>query len=230
MSNLEFFKKQAKNLHKDFKTRFFNEESKLYEYKPKYFDIGKIFIDFDFPDYKDDFTFTLMNAQHLIAKMVGFNKWDDLIHASETELELAKILLRHFHNHDDIWDWKNVLIFAGKENADISTKIKYARMYYDDYTTGTRGRLNYIKPKLTDTELHEIELARARPKFEGLKLTSPIVCSHCFQEYRFRQAELAFDSENKELFVCCKNPKCNYDAYSFIYDSSVYDGRVPPEF
>lgn len=89
MSNLEFFKKKAKNLHKDFKTRFFNEESKLYEYKPKYFDIGKIFIDFDFPDYKDDFTFTLMNAQHLIAKMVRFENWRALISADKEEQRLA---------------------------------------------------------------------------------------------------------------------------------------------
>ena len=89
MEHLDYFKLQAKNLFKDYKTRFFNEESKLYEYKSKYFDIGRIFIDFDFPDYKDDFTFTLMNAQHLIAKIIRLDNWSELLALKEEELRLA---------------------------------------------------------------------------------------------------------------------------------------------
>ena len=95
MNNIEFFKLSAKNLLKDFKTRRYNKSGKCYEYTPKYFDIGGIFFNLDIPDTKDDFSFTLMNAQHLIAKLVGFEKWDNLIHAPEPEQDSARKKLEY---------------------------------------------------------------------------------------------------------------------------------------
>ena len=90
MDFINYFKHQAKNLLKDFKTRRYNKSNKSYEYTPKYFDIGGIFFFLEVPDYKDDFTFTLMNAQHVIAKVVGFDKWENLIRASESAQNSAK--------------------------------------------------------------------------------------------------------------------------------------------
>lgn len=89
MTNIEYFKLQAKNLFKDYKTRHLSEEGDIYEYDPKYFDIVGIFIDHDIMDNDPKFEFTLGNAQHLISKMVGFNKWSDLIKASDFELSEA---------------------------------------------------------------------------------------------------------------------------------------------
>ena len=43
MEPIDYFKLQAKNLLKDYKTRFFNEEEGFYDYKPKYFDVSEIF-------------------------------------------------------------------------------------------------------------------------------------------------------------------------------------------
>ena len=70
----------------------------IYEYEPKYFNIDSIFVDFGnlnsiFYKYRcseDDFK--LGNAQHIIALMVGFKNWNELIKASEDELKLAKML------------------------------------------------------------------------------------------------------------------------------------------
>ena len=99
MKNIDYFKLQAKNLFRDYKTKkpYVDDidGETYYKYTPKYFDIDQIFLDYDWDEEK----FSLMNAQHLIANMVGFRKWNDLIKASETELELAKLL---FDNQDKI--------------------------------------------------------------------------------------------------------------------------------
>ena len=228
MSNLDFFKKQAKNFFKDWKTRkptISEFGMQYYEYDSKFFDVGSLIL---LAEASDKESFSLMKAQYLIAKMVGFKNWNELVNASEKELLLAEILLRHFYDESDIWDWENALIFVGKEESDIDEKIKFARLYYEDYKTGENSGDKIETPRLSDKQLHEIALAKAKPDFEGLKLTSSVVCPHCFQEFYFRDADVAIDSETDELFVCCKN--CGYDAYSFIYDSSVFDGRVDPEF
>ena len=67
----------------------------LYEYSPKYFDVDRIILEHDL----DEENFTLMKAQHVIAYMAGFRKWADLLKASKTEQELAKLL---FDNQDKI--------------------------------------------------------------------------------------------------------------------------------
>ena len=93
MATIEFFKQQSKNFIKDYKTRAFNEAEGFYEYNPRYFqDIDDLLYDFGF---KDDEPFTLMNAQHIIARLSGFYKWNELIQASEAALEIGKLLLTH---------------------------------------------------------------------------------------------------------------------------------------
>ena len=108
MATIEFFKQQSKNFMKDYKTRAFNEAEGFYEYSPRYFqDIDELLCDFGF---KDDETFTLMNAQHIIAQLSGFYKWNELIKASESALEIGKLLLinRNDHQHFNIVDdWKS---------------------------------------------------------------------------------------------------------------------------
>ncbi len=89
MEHIDYFKLQAKNLLKDYKTRFFGELENHYSYKPQYFDIVQIFSDFGLPDEKEDFSFTLMNAQHIISRISGFSKWNDLSTANESELQFA---------------------------------------------------------------------------------------------------------------------------------------------
>lgn len=105
MNTIDYFKLQAKNLLRDFKTKTpvldRTTTAFLYEYTPKYFDIEMIISDFDI----DEDNFTLMNAQHVIAKIANFNKWAELLKTSTAESELAKLLYDH-QNKIDLVGWK----------------------------------------------------------------------------------------------------------------------------
>ena len=107
MEPIDFFKLQAKNLFRDFKTQTtqFDAESgnDFYEYTPKYFDILGLILDgYDI----DENNFTLMNAQHLIARLVGFTKWTEMVKASDAEIKLAKLLFDNMHKISaEEWAW-----------------------------------------------------------------------------------------------------------------------------
>lgn len=107
MEHIDYFKLQAKNLLKDFKTRFFDEKENFYNYKPKYFDIIEIFLDFGINDDAENFKFTLMNAQHIVAKLAGFSKWNDLNSAAGSDLQFA-------HRQFD----KSIYKFNTRQNAE----------------------------------------------------------------------------------------------------------------
>lgn len=88
MENISYFKLQAKNLFHDYKLDFMKDEA-IYNCSPKFFSINEIISNFDI----DFDNFSLMKAQHIIAIMVGFSSWDDLIKAPEAVLEQKKIVL-----------------------------------------------------------------------------------------------------------------------------------------
>ena len=47
-----------------------------------------------------------MNAQHIIAKLAGFNKWTELAKATETELQRSKLLFDNMHKVSaEEWVW-----------------------------------------------------------------------------------------------------------------------------
>ena len=104
MTTIEYFRLQAKNLHKDFKTQksYFDPAygRDLYAYQPKFFDVDSLFLDFDV----DEDNFTLMNAQHYIARLAGFRKWTDISKASPSALELSKLLFENMHKVS-VLDW-----------------------------------------------------------------------------------------------------------------------------
>lgn len=105
MKTIEYFKLQAKNLYKDFKTQktFFDSTigHDLYEYAPKFFDVDALVIDFDI----DEGNFTLMKSQHYIAQLAGFRKWTDMLKASPSALELSKLMFDNMHKVSvDEWD------------------------------------------------------------------------------------------------------------------------------
>ena len=89
MDKIAYFKLQAKNFFRDFKTQTFDEEG-LTQYSPRFFeDIDEILLAYDI----DEKNFCLMKAQHLLAQLSGFKNWSELIHASDEALELGKLLL-----------------------------------------------------------------------------------------------------------------------------------------
>lgn len=112
MKTIEYFKLQAKNLHKDFKTqkRYFDPTygHDLYEYTPKFFDVDALALDYDI----DEENFTLMNAQHCIAQLAGFRKWTDMLKASPSALELSKVLFDNMHKIS-VMEWD--IYISGEE-------------------------------------------------------------------------------------------------------------------
>lgn len=133
MATIEFFKQQAKNLLKDYNTKVYNEDEGFYEYRPRFFhDIDEIVMNFEIDE---EGAFTLMNAQHVIARLSGFYKWTELIKASSANLELGKLLLENriayrerlgiFTNMVEsilVSDWKNYEQ-AYLVDADDETKL-----------------------------------------------------------------------------------------------------------
>nr|WP_315224528.1 hypothetical protein [uncultured Flavobacterium sp.] len=117
MNTIYYFKLQAKNLHRDFKTKILDFDKDLnrfaYVYFPKYFAIDAIVHDFEI----DEENFTLMNAQHIIANIAGFDKWGTLIKISESELELTKLLFEH-QDKIDLISWNFYIADAQSMNED----------------------------------------------------------------------------------------------------------------
>jgi hypothetical protein len=124
-ASIEYFKLQAENLFKDYETKkpVFDTviNDYLFEYRPKYFDVDSIIVDYDL----DEKNFSLVDAQDVIAYMAGFEKWTDLIKASEAELNLAKLL---FDNQDKIdrEDWQ--MYIGGAEDDNGTTFDAEARL------------------------------------------------------------------------------------------------------
>ena len=76
----------------------------IYEYSPKYFDVSSILFELEM----DENDFSLMKAQHVIAYLSGFYNLHELIHASEEELELGKILL-NLRDRFNVQEWLDYL-------------------------------------------------------------------------------------------------------------------------
>ncbi|TDO83572.1 hypothetical protein EV143_1016 [Flavobacterium chryseum] len=124
MKTIEYFKLQAKNLQKDFKTQkpYFNSSlgDNLFEYAPKFFDVDALLNDFDI----DENHFTLMNAQHIIAKLVGFEKWTEILKASPPALELGKLLFDNMHKiRNEEWEYY-ILDVENENNETLDDKDK----------------------------------------------------------------------------------------------------------
>jgi hypothetical protein len=132
MNYIEFFKLQAKNLFKDYQTKKQSSGATIgdYEYYPKYFDIHSIILYFDI----DEDDFSLMKAQHIIAQIVGFRKWTDMVKATQPELELAKML---FDNQDKISaeDWEMYIQGNERENNitfDPDTRLEIFKLVFEN--------------------------------------------------------------------------------------------------
>ena len=85
-----------------------------------FFDINAVISAFDV-DVND---FSLMKAQHVIAKIVGLNSWNELIHLSDSDLTSKKVVLETL----------NFLIKQMKVyNIDLSKYEKVAQGKAGDY-------------------------------------------------------------------------------------------------
>lgn len=81
MKEINYLKIQAKNLYRDFQLEYMQDGDE-YVYATRFFDINAIVEDFMI-DLDD---FSLMKAQHIIAKMLGLNSWKEIIDCPKDEL------------------------------------------------------------------------------------------------------------------------------------------------
>lgn len=96
MSRIEFFKKESKNLLKDWKTQTTTTGSDgtiSYHYDSKFYNVDDLFKSLNWND-KDRQQIMLARAQHAIAQLAKFKNWPLLLSADEVELEKAEKLIR----------------------------------------------------------------------------------------------------------------------------------------
>lgn len=212
MSHLEFFKKQAKNLFKDWKTHAEIVEEDgftFYEYKPKFFDIDDLFLYYELDD-KDEKDFSLMKAQHMIAQMAGFKKWNDLIKSSTVRLELAKIVLDNCKDSESIKDWQWASADLDSYGLDDFGKLEYAKQYFSD----ERKDIEYEEPEiefLSDAERTK-ELSLQKNSFHDFTMNSTVHCFHCGKKFTFKDAKVIRYKGASDMmpYVVCKYyPNCN---------------------
>lgn len=219
MESIEFIKIKAKNLHADFETRSFDEQNQSPIYHPKYFDISDIFHYFEYSDYKKDFKFSLSNAQHLIAKMVGFKEWKDLKNADKKEHELAAFLLRRLKSSQDIQDWEEALAFSGVAQYGAEAKLEYARYYYE--LEEKQQLVNFPLSKITILSGKERDEVLMQFNEENnpagtMRLDSIVYCNHCKESFKFSESKVIQDNESDCSVVVCKNyPNCKNSYLDF---------------
>ena len=133
MDHLDFFKLQAKNLYRDWKTHTETDDG-IYEYNPQFFDVDDFLLYFG--EDLDEKRFSLQRAQHLVAKLAGFDKWNDLIKADEQHLELAKIVFNGCaHSGSISWSRENWDMYYNGEgivDLPISSQIEVAKYYFTE--------------------------------------------------------------------------------------------------
>lgn len=216
MDHVKYFKLQAKNLLKDYETRFFNPEEGFYEYNPKFFDIEGIFLYLGMNDDESSFSFTLMNAQHVIAKLAGFSKWSALLNATSAELELAHLLFDNAHKINlEEWDWyiaetesinhtkfnditkleifKQVFLNSDEHRSDF---VPY-RIDLEEKWNSTPVNLTHNNNNLNFEEMY-IELNKQekmaaikdhQEKGLGFSLEETVECLHCGDRYKYKDVK-----------------------------------------
>ena len=233
MSDLEFFKKQAKLFFKDWQTqvkKVGDDGFISFEYHPKFYDVDDLFFYYEFSD-EDEQDIKLARAQHLIAQMVGFKKWNDLIAASEKELELAKILLKRFKNASAIQDWEEALMISGVAEYGVDAVLDYAKQYYQDKK---EGKFSAFKDNVT--LLNGQERKKTIISFlDGAGRFSPnthVKCIHCGKSFLLNESQVIRYDRDKTCMLMCKHyPSCDgsfldFKNLDFVESYKEY-GHVP---
>ncbi|EID85353.1 hypothetical protein MSI_10710 [Treponema sp. JC4] len=214
MSHEEFFKNEAKKFLKDWKTQTQTVESDgfiTYHYDWKFYDVGDLFFYYELDD-KDEQDIKLARAQHYIAKMVGFKKWDELIHASEARMELSELLLRRFKNTQDVQDWEETLYYTGILQYGDEAVLDYARQYFDlgnrkEIVNLPADKISLLTGKLKTAELNNFSDENNPDGI--LRKDSYVFCTHCNKAFNFNQSKVIKENDSTKTMVVCKNyPNC----------------------
>jgi len=147
MDTIDFFKQQAKNFLKDFKTKSYNQDEEIYVYSPRYFaDIDDIVLNFDIDEETENFS--LMKAQHIIARLAGFDKWTEMIKASPARLELGKLLLTNRIPYQE-----EIGIFSSDESLIVTDWKDFEKKYLSGCSD--ENKLEVFKTRFLSNDMHE---------------------------------------------------------------------------
>jgi hypothetical protein len=162
MKTINYLKLQAKNLHRDFKTQktYFDSSLgvNLFEYAPKFFDVDALVTDFSI----DENHFTLMNAQHIISKLAGFEKWTEMLKSSDCALELGVLLFDNLHKirHEE---WKIYIFNVEAENnviLDDEEKLDIFKLVFADVDGQQSDGYDY---RLIIDEEQSVKIRKSKP-------------------------------------------------------------------
>lgn len=233
MSHEEFFKNEAKKFLKDWRTQIKTVESNgyiSYHYDWKFYDVGSLFFYYELDD-KDEQEIILARAQHYIAKMVGFSKWDDLIHASEPRQQLSELLLKRFKTAENVKDWEETLMFTGVAQYGDEAVLDYAMQYFELGDRKEIVNLPVEKVILLTGKLKTAEINNFSDKNnpEGtLRKDSYVLCTHCNKAFNFNQSKVIRDNVKHLSTVVCKNyPKCRGTYLDFkVLSPTIMFGNI----
>lgn len=102
MDVIAFFKLQAKNFLRDWKTRYLDEEG-LWQYRSRFIDVNGFFCDFGDGAWEDEEP-SLMRAQHFVALICELDSWAELINLPQDELDFLKYVWER-QNQNSFADW-----------------------------------------------------------------------------------------------------------------------------
>lgn len=211
MKNIDYFKLQAKNLLKDYQTRYLSEDGDIYEYEPKFFDIVGIFLEYGIMDDDKNFEFKLGNAQHLIAQMAGFNGWKDLITSTEAEQSKARKLLEEsIHNEYGCTSFiSHNFTPDGREITEYSHEPLDSDVPYHEELSGQDWQDG---------------IDECRQNSMGFEPDEIVECLHCgnrfpFKEVKVRRLKSEYNNDKEDDFkeiVCKHYPECNGNLLDLI--------------
>lgn len=230
MKNIDYFKLQAKNLLRDYKTRHLSKEGDIYEYDSKYFDITGIFLDYDINDDDTNFEFSLMKAQHLLATLLDFKCWNELINASDLELEIAKVKLGCFTAED--YDPSKIdeyeFFVSEAEQANNTTFDDETRLTLAKYYINGEGLESISTSEEHNSEQVDSEEIYEEVLYENKSNEPPVMleCLHCGERFLSSETKiikLKGSSDDTTQEVCKCWPECDGAVWDLIpvdYDNS----------
>lgn len=155
MTPIEYLKLQAKNLLRDFKTQNSSFDPELqrnvYNYDTRFFKIDLLISDFGINEEK----FQLGNAQHVIAKLCGLDKWQDLSKGSPAKIELS-ILLYTNMDRLEVRDW-NQYVFDIETTNNIKLDDEFKLQIFKEEFLEWQQDVCYEDYRLSKDEDAEIE-------------------------------------------------------------------------
>ena len=193
---LDFFKRKAKRLLKDYRDYLDNNSD-----DPEM----PVLISNMIEKFGDQAT--LMNAQHIIAQSADFKKWEELIHADLNELERAKNYLET--DEDCVFVDLGGSFMMGSEDLFFD-----GNNTEDSDTNEFNISQNEVKPLKDFSEKEKQKILSEQP-FE-INPKKQVECLHCGERFLLEEANVE-RTKNSDRIVCKYYSKnCNGELWDLI--------------